>query len=169
MHSKLFGIILFLTTSSCFAFFCPNNFNQIDFGNSIEQVQQQCGQANKQETKEIIEEGPQEWNYYIPQTVQLSNNQPAQGTLKTTVTFDSSGKAINISVNGIGVGNTTICGPLIQLGDTRDTVKSICGNPSFINKQNSTSASSEKKHTVTELTYSNIILVFENGQLKSKH
>ena len=93
----------------------------------------------------------------------------AQGTLKTSFTFDANGKAVNISVNGIGVGATTICGNNLQLGDTRDTVKAACGTPTLINKQ---TASPEKPSIkVVEFTYKStppVTLIFENGKLKEK-
>lgn len=168
MNKRIYFFIGLLSFPlSSFAFLCPNNFNQIDFGNSVQQVEQQCGKADKQSTKEVAEEGPQEWNYYVPQTVLLNNNQPASGTLKTTVTFDQAGKAINISVNGIGVGNSTICGSGIQLGNTREMIKAACGDPNTITKDTS-SDNAQKKQTITELTYGSTILVFKNGLLAEK-
>src|SRR3990167_2810502 len=89
---------------SAFAFFCPNNFSQIEMGNTIEQVTAACGKPTKEVTKDAEPTVPQEWSYYIPQTVSSDSLQQQSGTLKTSVTFDKDGKAINISVNGIGVG-----------------------------------------------------------------
>jgi hypothetical protein len=161
---RIIFFILILIHTPAFAFFCPNNFNQIQIGYTIEQVQQQCGKPDMQNNKEITAEGAQSWDYYITQNVLLDNNLPAQGTLKTTIVFDDEGKAINISANGLGVGNSTICGSMIQLGDTRDSVKKSCGEPAFINKQ--TPPGKEKKYTVNELTYGSTILIFKNGQLQ---
>lgn len=157
-----------------FAFFCPTNFNQIDFGMKTDQVIQACGKPDDQ--KESIKENdniPQEWNYYIPQTVSMGgSNQNAQGTLKTSITFDDKGKAINISVNGIGVGESTICnGANIQLGNTKDTIKNACGNPSFVTKQQISGPAAEGTKVV-EFIYSSAnpkaTLVFENGVLTDK-
>ena len=52
---------------SSYAFFCPNNFNQINYGDTIATVQTQCGKPDKQETKNSKPEGPQEWSYFIPE------------------------------------------------------------------------------------------------------
>jgi len=97
----------------------------------------------------------------------MSNFQQAQGTLKTSVSFDDKGKAINISVNGIGVGATTICGSNVQLGDSHDAIKTACGKPSFINKQSENVSEQPKEVKVTEFNYSQPIhpsfLIFEDG------
>lgn len=161
--------------SLSFAFFCPTNFSQIEFGMTVDQVTQLCGKPDtqKESTKEN-ENVPQEWSYFIQQTVSMGNNQNAQGTLKTTVTFDESGKAINISANGIGVGATSLCGSSIQLGDTRDKIKSACGDPAFVNKQTApTNGNPPPPPTkVVEFNYSSVTppatLIFENGKLTEK-
>jgi len=169
MKKFLFILFGFIFPAIGFAFFCPTNFNQIQIGDTLEQVQQACGQPDKQDEKEVEAEGPQEWSYFVAQNVAINAMQQVQGTLKTTFSFDANGKAINISVNGIGVGATTICGNNLQLGDTKETVKATCGQPSFINKQ---STSTEKKSSkVTEFTYNTnppVKLIFENGRLLQK-
>lgn len=157
------------------AFFCPTNFNQIDFGMTPDQVVQACGAPEKQaESVKENENIPQEWSYFIPQTVSLrGSTENAEGTLKTTITFDDKGRAINISVNGIGVGASTICGPSIQLGDSREAVKTACGSPSFVNKQtpapDSPAAQSVK---IIEFNYLSATppatLIFEDGKLADK-
>lgn len=164
--------VTFISPSISFAFFCPTNFNQIDYGNTMDQVSAQCGKPDVQDTKEVQQEGPQEWSYFIPQTVSSSSLQPMQGTLRTQVTFDASGNAINISVNGIGVGNSTICGSTIQLGDSRDQIKAACGTPSFVNKQDANAVGS--KATIDKITtfiYNStppVKLIFKNGALTER-
>lgn len=172
MLKKLFFIAsTLLAPSISFAFFCPNNFNQIEIGDSIQTVTKQCGKPDKEETTTVTKEGPQEWSYYIPQTVSTTAMSQEQGTLKTQITFDENNKAINISVNGIGVGSSTICGTPINLGDSRDTVKSACGKPSFINKQQPATGQPPDETKITEFTYNSNPpgkLIFENGKLKEK-
>lgn len=157
-----------------FAFFCPANFNQINFGDTLDDVKKQCGKPDKEETKEAKKNVPQEWSYYVPQTVAIDTNKQAQGTLKTSLTFDKNGKVINLTVNGIGVGSSTICGAIIQLGDTQDKIKSACGEPSFVNKQQPADPANTPKEAdkITELTYSTtppVVLTFEAGVLTAKH
>jgi hypothetical protein len=170
----LTAISLIIAPSISFAFFCPTNFNQIDFGMTIDQVTQICGKPNSQtESKKQNENIPQEWTYYIPQTVDMGGtNQQAQGTLKTSVSFNDKGNAINISVNGIGVGETMICGSNVHLGDSRDSVKAACGKPSSINKQTSDETTQQKDAKITEFHYLSTnaptILIFENGKLTEK-
>src|SRR3990167_530159 len=127
-------LILFLPLSCC-ALFCPNNFNQINEGDTLEQVKNACGKPDKEASKEVTPETPQEWNYFIPQTVTNSAMAKVQGTLKVQFTFDANKKLINISANGIGVGSTNVCGKPISLGDLRDDIKSVCGNPAVVNQQ----------------------------------
>lgn len=174
MNKHIVMMTFGLLPNIAFAFFCPTNFNQINFGDSIEEVTKQCGRPAKEETKTAEQKVPQEWNYYIAQTIEAGGSSPMQGTLKTSVAFDKDGKAINISANGIGVGETAICGNPIQLGSTMEQVKAACGEPSFINKQQPSSAAPTPPtdaDKITELTYlSNppTVLVFEGGLLTSK-
>lgn len=155
---------------AAFAFFCPNNFSQIDMGNTIDQVTAACGKPTKEETKDQEPTVPQEWSYYVPQTVASDSMQQQSGTLKTTVTFDKDGKAINISVNGIGVGSSTICGGTIQLGNTLDQIKSACGKPSFVNKQQPEpgAGAEQKKSKITTFTYGDKTLTFTDGILTGR-
>jgi len=176
IHHVSLSFILLTLPSIALAFFCPTNFNQIDFGMTTDQVTQSCGKPDSlKESVKQNENVPQEWDYYIPQTVDMGGtSQTAQGTLKTSVTFDDKGKAINISVNGIGVGATSICGGTnVQLGADKDTIKNACGNPSFINKQTpATNPSLPKDTKVIEFSYTSatppVTLVFENGMLTDK-
>jgi hypothetical protein len=166
--------LLIIIPSMSFAFFCPTNFNQIDFGMTMEQVTQSCGKpVDQTETIKENDNVPQEWNYYIAQTVSMGGSTPnAQGTLKTSVVFDDKGKAINISVNGIGLGQSTICGSNIQLGDTKESIKSACGSPSFISKQPLDPATAPPPTKIIQFNYTNVtpkvILIFENGKLTDK-
>lgn len=174
-YVKLASIITLLAYhTSALAFFCPTNFAQIDFGMSTDDVTQACGKpdSQKESTKEN-ENVPQEWTYFIPQSVSTGGSQNMQGTLKSSVSFDDQGKAINISVNGIGVGATSICSGPIQLGATRDQVKAACGAPANISKQNGDTGGQQQAPTkIVEFIYSSAnpptTLVFENGQLTGK-
>lgn len=176
IYQSALTILITSIPSLTFAFFCPTNFNQIDFGMTADQVSQICGKPD--DTREYLKPNdniPQEWSYYIPQTVSMGGSlQSAQGTLKTSMSFDDKGKAINISVNGIGVGATTICGGnTVQLGDDKERVKSVCGDPSFINKQTlSANPSIPQGSKVVEFTYlsstPHVTLIFENGKLTDK-
>src|SRR5438128_719553 len=139
LKKLIFASLLFIPNLS-FAIFCPTNFSQINYGDSMDKVTQICGKPDKQETKDLEPKVPQEWSYFIPQTVGQDTSVAQQGTLKTQITFDSDGKVINISVNGLGVGASTICGSSIKLGDLKNTVKAACGEPSFINSQTNPNA-----------------------------
>lgn len=168
------AIICLISPSLSFAFFCPTNFNQINYGNTTEEVIQACGKPDKQEdsTKQL-DNMPQEWSYFLPQAATSNVLSPnGQTTLKTQITFDANGRVINISVNGIGVGASPLCGRLIQLGDTTETIKAACGDPSFVNKQTTPTDSSAppSEIKITTFYYSTTTppakLVFENGTLK---
>lgn len=174
MLKKIALTILFLTPKISLAFFCPTNFNQIDFGLTPDQVMQTCGKPDdKKEFTKANENIPQEWSYFVPQTLLLKNNtQQAQGTYKMTVAFNEQGNVINISINGIGVGSTPLCNG-VQLGDTKDRVKASCGEPGFITKQAAPNNPTDQQDTkILEFTYSSvnppITLIFENGKLADK-
>ncbi|TAK73580.1 MAG: hypothetical protein EPO11_08240 [Gammaproteobacteria bacterium] len=170
--NKLALLSMLLAPATSFAFFCPTNFNQIDFGATTMQVEQICGKPDKQETTIKKSEGPQEWSYYVQQTVSTTGGMTSmEGTLKTQIAFDAEGKAINISVNGVGVGSTTLCGTSIQLGSTKDAVKAACGEPAFINKAQPSDAPPPQETKIVTYTYNAnppVKLIFEDGVLKDK-
>lgn len=174
MKRKSIKVMMFISLfipHVAFSFFCPTNFNQINFGDTIDQVNAQCGKAAKQDVKEVQPKVPEEWTFFVPQTVSSNYMTPSQGTLKTSMSFDANGNAINISVNGIGVGSTTICGSMIQLGDNEEKVKAACGKPTYINKSNPTSGASQKPEKITTLMYDTnppVKLIFKDGVLTDK-
>lgn len=167
-------LLAFYYPFASYAFFCPNNFNQIDFGYTTAQVISACGEPTAKATKENVPQGPQEWSYYVPQTANSYSTQPQPGTIKMTVAFDSNGKAINITVNSLGVGSTPICGGTIQLGNDRDTVQSICGKPAFIKKENNnpdTASGGQPVSKIVTFTYSTqppVTLIFTDDRLTDK-
>lgn len=172
MKLKFILASMLITPSISYAFFCPTNFNQINFGDTTDQVKTSCGKPDKEEKKDAEASVPQEWTYYVPQTVSMGTSQQAQGTLKTSVAFDKDGKAINISVNGLGVGESTICGVPIQLGSTKDQIKTACGDPSSVVKQsNDASGNQEPPKQIVTFTYNSTPpqkLIFENDKLVKK-
>lgn len=184
--------LLSLLSPLSFAFFCPTNFNQIEFGMTVAQVTSICGKPISQTTSTQPNENvPQEWNYFVPQTNSTLSVNKVSGSMKTSFTFDATGKLMNISVNGFSVGNTNICGGRnIQIGATRDMVKAACGAPGLINRQSADASASmnpsatsaggavatmppsSDKIQVTQILYNAnppVTLVFENGVLTSKH
>ena len=98
MHKSLvvfYSTLIALSPMASIAFFCPSNFNQIDFGMSVDQVTTQCGKPNAQkESKRENENIPQEWSFYVPQTVALSNNSTGQGSLKRLLHLIAKGKQL---------------------------------------------------------------------------
>ncbi len=169
IKSSLFFITALGLSLPSFAFFCPTNFNQIEMGMTLDQVSSTCGKPTS--IKEVTKENdnvPQEWVYFVPQSVGVSAFQQTQGTLKTSIAFDADGKAVNISVNGLGVGSSTICGgQQIQLGDTRDTIGKACGDPGFKNKAENNNPPTKETH-VTYDTNPPMTLIFRNGLLMER-
>jgi hypothetical protein len=156
-----FTALVSLAVTPAFAMLCPNNFNEISIGQTIEQVKTQCGTPDAEKTSDSKSDLPQEWNYYV----QVSPTD--QATLKTTIAFNQ-GKVTNMSVNGIGVSSTAICGGNnISVGDSESTIKTACGKPAFINQGNVNAAAATK---MVDLTYGSpgVILEFENGVFKGK-
>jgi len=167
----LFASLSLSTAAS--AMFCPNNFNQINIGDSMEQVQQQCGKPDAEKKSQGEDNGPQEWNYYVhPQMkkyTETRTNAGAEASVKMALALDQ-GKLVNITVNGMSLATTTICGPSVSVGDTAKSVKSACGDPVFINKSNN-QTNVEKPAELVEYTYNgtpSAVLVFENGKLTER-
>lgn len=175
----LIGLAMTLISSGSHAFFCPKNFNNINFGDSLTDVQAACGPADKIVLKDAPDTSPQEWNYYLrqPSTVTTGNQSP--GTLKTSFAFDASGNLVNISIGGISTSATSNCRSKVSLGDSRESVEEACGKSTMINKQTSydagTTASSGKENDESnkqaELTYHStppVTLIFVRGKLTDK-
>lgn len=166
--SALF-IALLIAPSLSYALFCPKNFNLIKLGDTIESVDAACGAPDKKEEKVTDKPVPQEWDYYINQTIGINTPYQQIGSLKSSFAFNDKGILINIMVNGVGVGGSTACGAPINLGATLEQVKAACGTPSFINKQQPVSSDTPvEKDTTTTYYYSStppVTLIFLNGIL----
>ena len=178
LNKQLIAItILSITPSVSYAFFCPTNFNQIDFGYTMDQVKQLCGNPAKEETMEAKNDNvPQDWSYFVTPPATMSNLPQPVGSLKMSISFDQNDKLINLSVNGVGVGGTTICGGTnVQLGDSKEKVKSACGKPASINKQEppapAPGSPEAEANKITEYTYMSnppAVLVFQKGVLTDR-
>lgn len=165
MRKFILWSLFFIYSLPANAMFCPNNFNSINIGDTLEQVKQQCGKpdAEKQTTTEIS--GPQEWSYYLKSANSINNS--ATLTLKMNVAF-SDNKVININLNGISLTTTAFCGSTITVGDTEENVQSVCGKPAFVNKSQ---ASNNTPSKITELKYNTtppVKLIFLAGKLTKK-
>jgi len=159
-------IAIMVFSHSAYALFCPNNFNQINLGDSIDQVTQECGKPDIQDTKDTSASGPQQWIYYI----KPDPTRPKANTLQVTIAFDASGKASNVGVNGTSLVTSKICnGNSVHLGDTTDQVKAACGAPAIVNTSGgSTSVPPTTISTFTYQTNPPTILTFTNGKLTSR-
>jgi hypothetical protein len=173
MRSKkiIFSSMACLLTTPALAMMCPGNFNEVNFGDSLDAVKQQCGVPMSETTSDSEAKVPQEWNYFVQVPSELGYQAVPGGeaTIKATVGFNN-GVVTNMSVNGIGISSTTICnGNNVSVGDTQESVKKACGTPAFINKGN---IDTPPKMKITDLTYMNgdtpVIFEFEDGVFKSK-
>jgi hypothetical protein len=154
----------FLFTNAWADMFCPNNFNSINIGDSLETVLAACGKPDNKTTTKAKPTQPQEWVYFIA----ASPGMP--GTLRTTIAFDANGQVVNMSVNGAGVTQTQICGnQTIRFGDSQDTIQKACGKPEYVNQ---TSGSKDAKEIeTTELQYNStppVTLTFKDGKLQER-
>lgn len=159
MMKHIFCVTTFaILCQPAYALFCPSGFNQIEMGDTIEQVQRQCGKPDVKTEEKSDTKSPQQWQYYVkPDPTNAS-------TLNVTVAF-TGGKVINITVNGTSLVTTPICGRSISTGDTMDQVKAACGDASFITK-GATSGAAET--TITQFKYNTappVVFTFENGKL----
>lgn len=158
-------IAAFIFTHPAYAFFCPTNYNQINEGDSIEQVEQQCGKPDAKKSYKAEPNAPQEWDYFI------KLDPTSQATVKMAIVFDNN-QVMNINSNSASLTTTQMCGTTIQIGDSPETIEAACGKPAFINKggQKGTEDASAAI-TMTEITYNSALsmtLIFENGKLKGK-
>lgn len=158
----LFLAALLVLSRPAAAMFCPNGFNQINIGDTLEEVQQQCGKPDAKTEEKSAADVPQQWQYYV----KSDPTNPA--SLNVTIAFVN-GKASNITVNGTSLASTSICGSSVSVGNTTDQVKSACGSPSMVTK--SQSDSSAPATVITRLKYNTtppVTLVFENNKLTKR-
>ncbi len=172
---KLLTLFTLITlTTSASAMFCPSNFNQINIGDTIDQVRAQCGKADNEKEIKPVDNGPQEWNFYVnPQmkayTGLRTPNAQQNASVKMSIALNE-GRVVNITINGMSLAATTICGPGVAVGDTATSVKNACGDPVFINKS-SANDNGEKPDKIIELQYNTsppVTLTFKNGLLQSR-
>lgn len=161
---KIFLLIgLSWVTTSSYAFFCPTNLQQINFGDSLEQVTQQCGKPNT-ERKILVnpDDAPQEWVF--------NNN---DGTAQVRLMFIKQ-HISSITENGMPIATTNICGGNIAVNDSMDAVKLTCPAPTLINKDNNNLPKEDEKDFSTgtvEFGYQTsppVTLVFTDGKLTGK-
>jgi len=186
--------LLVCTTNAC-ALFCPTSFSNINYGDSIEQVQQVCGKPDAQKQFARTASAAQEWEYFV----KLHNLD--QAMTKMTVLFKNN-KVININVaddsiahsqvcesvqagKHVGViqtfctrpyatknvASTDVCGATIQIDNSTQQVEFACGKPA-LTKDIQTQSSQNPAIEVTEYEYSGpprVSLIFENGRLKDRN
>ena len=167
MKKTLAILSLSLVSVSTFAMFCPKGLNQMNFGDTIEQVTQQCGAPDSQNTKKEAPFQPQEWVFYV-------KPDPKQtGSVKMTVAFDSKKIATNITVNAQSLQKTPLCGTAIQAGQTTDMIKQACGSPAMINQsQLGAGPAAAAEVVTTTFKYSSApptTLTFVDGKLSSRN
>lgn len=154
-----------LFSSTSFAMFCPNGFNSINIGDTSDQVQAQCGKPDSIKSHESKKNLPQEWNYYVNMV------KGQQGSIKMVIAFKDN-KVINMSVNGVGLTNTSICGGVpITLNQTQEQIKKACGDPVYVNESKGGESSAAKPDIVSEYLYNSnppITLIFMNGKLTGR-
>jgi hypothetical protein len=158
------GILSLALSQMSYGMFCPNNFNEINIGDTVAQVEKQCGKPAADKTTDDSAKQPQEWIYF-------TKTQPSDPTsLRMTIGFEK-GIVTNMTVNNVGVSSTQICGGnTATVGATEQAIKTACGAPAYVKKSNNPGGKIEVTK-VTKLTYqgtSDVVLTFEDGLLKSR-
>lgn len=196
---NMLGFLLTTTalvlSTNVYAIFCPSNFSNINYGDTISQVQEVCGKPTSQNTIKKPASLAQVWTYYMKQSNFTQNNTK----LKFLIVDD---KVVNISVvdsspisvqkchttinPGAGpnlvetncfkpnnsqenLTSTRLCGYIISTGDTAKKVELTCGKAALINQFQRNPA--ETPIELTELKYAGtppVSLIFEDGKLRER-
>lgn len=166
-----------LTSNHLFAWVCPNNFNQIAAGDSIELINQQCGKPASETKSEKEPNVPQEWSYFVNPSSPAylppgtpppppSASMGPSASVRMTINFVDD-KVVNISAQGMSLSSTNLCGATINVGDSTKAVKTACKDPGFVQKQ----ATDAKPIEVITYKYDTAppnTLIFEGGKLKER-
>lgn len=160
IKSFLQAAAMILVPGTALAFFCPNNFQDIQIGESQDSVLQKCGKPDSQKEIAPANNGPQEWIFNITTAA-------GQGSLRMSVMIQDN-KVLNIFANGMSMPSTSICGTAVSVGTTADQLKAACGMPTLINKG---TPSANSPPPMVEMLYNSrppITLIFEDGKLKER-
>jgi hypothetical protein len=144
--------------------FCPNNFNIINKGDSIEKVTQLCGPPVAARETEDTSKLPQEWSYNTPPPFS------GQGALNVNMSFNK-GVVTSINTNQVGIGSTNACSQVINLGDSIEKVKRSCGQAQAISTGNGP-GNVTKPQMTTEFKYTGpngATLIFKDGKLTDRN
>jgi len=158
-------LIFSILPNSAFAFFCPNNFQIVQPGDTIDSVIQRCGKPDSTRKIQGAFTGSQEWIYNV--------NVANQGSLRMSVMLLDD-KITNITSNNMSLTTTTICGAPVALGDTSASLKSACGDPALVNRgsgSNTDQTSPPEAPADVEFTYKTsppVIFVFQKGLLTER-
>lgn len=178
MKYLIFFIFLFFSEAGLAAdfssFVCPNTYRDVKVGDSMDIVTAACGQPTTVSTQQ------KQTNTPVTTTVWVYSQGGVLGSLNVkgvslslpslTVAFDSDQKVSSISSQGSSTSSLGYCGmgKTIHIGDSQETVKAECGEPSMVNSQESSSTTTQN---VVVWTYNygpykpQIIFKFENGLL----
>lgn len=196
MLIRLFILLIGCSLSPiAFAIFCPNNFNSINIGDTVQTVMQTCGAPASQSNyiKPIFLS--QAWIYYVNPTFGIN-----QGSNKLRVVFNND-QVVNLTItenvrvcqpllqsNGYSVTNTNTsgrcnnpvisqqtrsipnsnaCGGYISLGNTMAQVEAACGKPVSTNH----SQQPDSQKNITEFLYNGppvTKLIFVDGVLTDR-
>lgn len=178
MFRKLYAVSLLTLSTIAYADFCPcpSSFNLIHMGDPLAQVLKSCCAPAHKKTYKKEPPVPQDWVYSIPAPPNPGN--ATQGSVILLVRFDDSGKIYSMNVNAQTLESTNCSNTAtvsfdvntpntIQVGDSMEKVKTICGKPKSIQKGLPTEDNTVTP-TITELQYAGpppVTLIFENATL----
>lgn len=182
----LIAILFLFLSCNAFAIFCPTNFSSINFGDTTDTVLQMCGNPNSKRSYNQSILASQKWVYYVKTqpfsqitqkisfifnkdrlaSISVPNANPQVCEIKKNGGFTQT--VCTKPMNRVHITSTNLCGQIINIGDTTQYVRAACGKPLITNEQPDWQNHSTK---VTEFHYAGspqVILVFENGRLKSR-
>jgi hypothetical protein len=175
-----FLLLLFFSSAGLAAdfssFVCPNTYRGVRVGDSMDAVTSACGKPTTVATEQ------KQTNTPVTTTVWVYTQGGALGSLNVkgvslslptlTIAFDSNQKVSSISSQGSSSNNSSLgycgMGKTVNIGDSQETVKAECGEPTMVNSQESSSTTTQN---VVVWTYNygpykpQIIFKFENGLL----
>ncbi len=190
-YISLASSLLLIYSTHAFAIFCPTNFSNINFGDTIEQIQQVCGNPNSVNQYKKNLATNQVWEYYI-KAPGFDQNMAKMSVLfrddqvmnihirydpyaRAQICLITQNKDVRIlpafctnPADNQNVASTDICGTSIQVGNNTQSVELACGQPAVTKNVPGTE---NQSIYVTEFHYNGpprVTLIFENGKLSDR-
>lgn len=164
MKNRLSLFLIMICSSPVFAMYCPNNFKEINFGDTIIQIKKTCGTPNRIIEIPPPDTGAEAWIYTSKTKSQMTIIFIDEKVSKIIL----GGQPVSSLLPNCTLANEATQSPRnIQTGNSMDSVKNACGKPTSIIKGISRDGSVTPPPQIVQYQYNTTnpptLLIFQDG------